>query len=100
MEHVSQTIIRDLQRQINQLHPTDREAIPDAVDQLHAAVRNTYGEDSDLYRAMQPLYALACKELKELEEADRQPSDAEEFRAAHAATLRSEARAIRNEYRR
>lgn len=77
---------------------TTREEIPDAVDQLHHLVGQTFGEDSDLYRAMSPLYALACKELAELEEADSQPSDYDEYRAAYAATLRSEARAIRNEY--
>lgn len=74
-----------------------RDEIPDAIDNLHHAVSLAYGDDSDLYRAMRPLYALACKELVELEEADRQVSDEDEYRAAHAAVLRSEAKAIRME---
>ena len=74
-----------------------RDEIPDAIDNLHHAVSLTYGEDSDLYRAMRSLYALACKELVELEEAESRVSDEDEYRAAHAAVLRSEAKAIRME---
>lgn len=69
-----------------------RDEIPDAIDNLHHAVSLTYGEDSDLYRAMRPLYALACKELVELEEAEKQVSDEDEYRAAHAVVLRTKPR--------
>lgn len=74
-----------------------RDEIPDAIDNLHHAVSLAYGEDSGLCRAMRPLYALACKELVELEEAEKQVPDEDEFRGAHAAVLRSEAKAIRME---
>lgn len=76
-------------------HRMTREEIPDAVDQLHAQVRDTYGEDSDLYRAMCPLYALAARELMEFEEHERLQSDTDDALAVHAAVLRAEAAAIR-----
>ena len=78
---------------------TTRSEIPYAVDQLHHLVGQTFGEDSDLFRAMSPLYKLACRELKELEESPQESSNHGKYRDVNDATRRIEARAIRNEYR-
>ena len=72
----------------------DMDDIINRIDQLHADIGDVFGRNSDTYRAMKKLYDLACKEAEEIEEHRGEPSDAEEYAAAHAAGRIADARSI------
>lgn len=76
--------------------PRSRDEVPSAIDQLSAAVRDHFGEDSTTYEKLAALYNVACNELDAIEadEACGTLSDRDEYIQAHACGQFADAMAI------
>lgn len=76
--------------------PRNRDDVPDALDQLAAQVRQLMGDDTNTYMELCKLYAIACRELAEIDDAEAcgTLSDTEEYAQAHACGQFADAMAI------
>jgi len=82
--------------------PTEAADVPACIDQWVAQVGDLYGRDSETYRALLKVQAIAEVDLQQINEEaeDDETSDNEEYIAAHAGGRIIEARRLTAEGRR